>query len=300
MANYYGMIWTYGGSLSHHGIKGQKWGIRRFQEEDGTLTTEGRKRYGVDEGGNKKLDRLYKRELKRLKRLKDNTDIDLQKANIEKYDRRAQKAMKVGKVATEVAAIGLGGAVGLKGVNTLLKNKAKIKLDAYNKDFDDTLNKAYDDFHSILQKYEHTYTPQSGYAEEAWDQVYKMRDEADSKMNRILDEKYAFKDKFNKGANIRKGIATAARAVGIAGAATAAGAYGTAAYSKFKSRVASQLITDIGHKRAVKKYQEQYNRVMNTFGGTAYSDLLKKEIEAYKREHPNSKLSTKQIANNLR
>ena len=30
--------------LCHHGIKGQKWGIRRFQNEDGTLTTEGRKR----------------------------------------------------------------------------------------------------------------------------------------------------------------------------------------------------------------------------------------------------------------
>ena len=65
MANYYGTVWTYGGYLAHHGIKGQRWGIRRFQEEDGTLTAEGRKRYGVDEGGNKKLDRLYKRELKR-------------------------------------------------------------------------------------------------------------------------------------------------------------------------------------------------------------------------------------------
>lgn len=32
--------------LSHHGIKGQKWGIRRFQNDDGTLTPEGRERYG--------------------------------------------------------------------------------------------------------------------------------------------------------------------------------------------------------------------------------------------------------------
>lgn len=31
--------------LSHHGIKGQKWGVRRFQNEDGSLTAEGRKRY---------------------------------------------------------------------------------------------------------------------------------------------------------------------------------------------------------------------------------------------------------------
>lgn len=32
--------------LEHHGILGQKWGIRRFQNPDGSLTEEGRKRYG--------------------------------------------------------------------------------------------------------------------------------------------------------------------------------------------------------------------------------------------------------------
>lgn len=31
--------------LYHFGIKGQKWGVRRFQEKDGSLTSEGRKRY---------------------------------------------------------------------------------------------------------------------------------------------------------------------------------------------------------------------------------------------------------------
>lgn len=32
--------------LAHHGIKGQKWGVRRYQNSDGSLTDEGRKRYG--------------------------------------------------------------------------------------------------------------------------------------------------------------------------------------------------------------------------------------------------------------
>jgi len=31
--------------LEHHGIKGQKWGVRRWQEESGALTPEGRERY---------------------------------------------------------------------------------------------------------------------------------------------------------------------------------------------------------------------------------------------------------------
>ena len=35
--------------LGHSGIKGQKWGIRRYQNEDGSLTEEGKKRYGTPE-----------------------------------------------------------------------------------------------------------------------------------------------------------------------------------------------------------------------------------------------------------
>lgn len=37
--------------LAHHGIHGQKWGIRRFQNPDGTLTEAGKKRYGANSAG---------------------------------------------------------------------------------------------------------------------------------------------------------------------------------------------------------------------------------------------------------
>lgn len=36
--------------LYHHGTKGQKWGIRRYQNLDGSLTEEGKRRYGSVEG----------------------------------------------------------------------------------------------------------------------------------------------------------------------------------------------------------------------------------------------------------
>lgn len=41
--------------LCHHGIQGQRWGYRRFQNEDGSWTPEGRERYGKD-GAKSKAD----------------------------------------------------------------------------------------------------------------------------------------------------------------------------------------------------------------------------------------------------
>ena len=35
----------YSTELSHHGVKGQKWGVRRFQNPDGSLTEKGYKKY---------------------------------------------------------------------------------------------------------------------------------------------------------------------------------------------------------------------------------------------------------------
>lgn len=38
--------------MYHHGIKGQKWGVRRYQNPDGSLTPEGEKRYERDKREN--------------------------------------------------------------------------------------------------------------------------------------------------------------------------------------------------------------------------------------------------------
>lgn len=72
------------GYLSHHGIKGQKWGIRRYQNADGSLTSAGRQRYGMIKdtnssyiGGKAGYIKAYKNDRNKiLKDLKNDIESD--------------------------------------------------------------------------------------------------------------------------------------------------------------------------------------------------------------------------------
>ena len=53
---------AYSSYLAHHGIKGQKWGVRRYQNKDGSLTAAGKKRLLAKEASN-----YYKKEANKRK-----------------------------------------------------------------------------------------------------------------------------------------------------------------------------------------------------------------------------------------
>lgn len=95
--------------ITHAGIKGMKWGVRRYQNKDGSLTPAGKKRYDRDvrENNAKKRDnrividgpdpsRWTKEDLKRTKGVVDSTaDVNKQLKTINDNSRSSKKRKRM-------------------------------------------------------------------------------------------------------------------------------------------------------------------------------------------------------------
>ena len=88
--------------IKHHGIKGQKWGVRRFQNKDGSLTPAGNKRYGSKENFEKQYPEDVKKSLNKAKsgmykagnavnKVKDVNDVMIKNANNEQIKKDVSK-----------------------------------------------------------------------------------------------------------------------------------------------------------------------------------------------------------------
>ena len=87
--------------LYHFGIKGQKWGVRRFQNADGTLTEEGKKRYGSTYDEVKKNADAARETATRLRRRSDDLNSRLFFTNDIANHVAARRATKAEKKSAE-------------------------------------------------------------------------------------------------------------------------------------------------------------------------------------------------------
>ena len=114
------MTYEYKQYLAHHGIKGQKWGVRRYQNEDGTLTAEGKKRYS-------EADTWTKDEAKSL----SNEELDRRNTRMQKESQYKQNISNRHPAQKEVSGaakkIFVSTAIGAASAAMTLKYKKKLE-----------------------------------------------------------------------------------------------------------------------------------------------------------------------------
>ena len=99
-------VCTRQGELHHHGIKGQKWGVRRFQNEDGSLTPAGKKRYDEPNSHSDKKEKQHKiPQNKSLHRLKLEDKYKQQGFSKEEAEQKAAKRIKTEMYVAAAAAV---------------------------------------------------------------------------------------------------------------------------------------------------------------------------------------------------
>ena len=108
---------TYSNELYHYGVKGQKWGIRRYQNPNGTLTEEGKIRYGVDP----KTGKLSDEGKKLLKQ--DIDDQHKRKVNI-------LGSLGIGAATASAVAVGIGLAEGIMSTKLAISTLSSAAITA--------------------------------------------------------------------------------------------------------------------------------------------------------------------------
>lgn len=99
--------------LQHHGIKGMKWGVRRFRTRDGKLTAAGKKRYNQDD---------WSSDAKEASALRRKSVNQMSNAELRKYNERVRLEQEYSRLNPSKIKKGMAIAAGVVGTLTTINN----------------------------------------------------------------------------------------------------------------------------------------------------------------------------------
>ena len=83
--------------LAHHGVKNQRWGVRRFQNYDGSLTAAGKLRYSVGNGGRSISKKVDPKSAAKLKKQQTKEAAKLERLKIKEAAKNEKRKEKLEK-----------------------------------------------------------------------------------------------------------------------------------------------------------------------------------------------------------
>ena len=250
MSEYYAMIRSTD-HLAHYGIKGMKWGVRKARAKGVTTAR-----------GQRAMRRQYAKAQKKLAKLNQLADLQVQSAKAKKHNKRAAVGLGFGLVG--LAGFARNEAVAKKAKEVLLEEAAKRNAAAkallevtrakQNQKPSARQKRIVGEGKGIYKTGEGLGTGSVG-TNPSSNAFAKTRANADSA---------AVQATRTSGLSPYEKIKRASALVGMAG-------FGTAAYQKGRAIAAKRRTTKEGHARAVAKRNEFKREMDRAFAGTRYA-----------------------------
>lgn len=146
--------------LMHYGVLGMKWGVRRYLNKDGSLTSSGRKR----------VSNKYKTEISKA-------DKDLQKQHNKMYMTSYNEAAKY---------MNNGGIDKFNKRQEKKYGKKYTSRDGYMKDYERAFNKKLNDFYTSNKHIQKAQEFSSKYKMEKWDELAKSNAEMIAELRKLI------------------------------------------------------------------------------------------------------------------